>query len=81
MAYLVKRRAVLREEAPVSLGDIQGDGVAQWMMRCNSEEERVCVCTGEVLRISWTREGKYSEENAGANEVTSVSQQSGLSSS
>ena len=81
MAYLVKRRAVLWEEAPVSLGEIQGDGVVQWMMCCIVEEERVCVCTGEVLRISWTREGKYSEENAGANEVTSVSQQSGLSSS
>ena len=41
MAYLVKRRAVLWEEAPVALGEIQGDGVAQWMMRCNGDER--CV--------------------------------------
>ena len=62
MAYLVKRRAVLREEAPVSLGEIQGDGVAQWMMRCNGDER--CVCAGNVLRIAWTREGSHGEGDA-----------------
>ena len=62
MAYLVKRRAVLREEAPVTLGEIQGDGVAQWMMRCNDDEQ--CVYTGEVLRISWTREGLHGKGDA-----------------
>ena len=62
MAYLVKRRAVLREEAPVSLGEIQGDGVAQRMMRSNSENERACA--GNMLRVGWTREGLHGEGDA-----------------
>jgi hypothetical protein len=54
--YLVKRRAILREEETVVLGELQGEGVFVGVRALDA-----IVLSGEVLRVAWTRQGLHGD--------------------